>query len=137
RLAFNSRYLSSGLRRLGFIVYGHQDSPIIPMLIFAPAKMGCFSRMMLTRHKIVVVVVAYPATPLVSSRVRFCISAAHTKMDLDRILRATDEVGTILNLKLSPHAPRMDVEEVIRTGVDAVRETECAYDRAVAALTAE
>lgn len=38
RLAFNSRYLSSGLRKLGFIVYGHRDSPIVPLLIFNPAK---------------------------------------------------------------------------------------------------
>ncbi|BGP42884.1 serine palmitoyltransferase component [Rhodotorula kratochvilovae] len=136
RLAFNSRYLSNGLRKLGFIVYGHQDSPIIPMLIFAPAKMGLFSRLMLERHKIVVVVVAYPATPLVSSRVRFCISAAHTKADLDKIIRATDEIGGILGLKFSPHGARMDVEEVIRTGVDAVRETERRYDEAVAQLTA-
>lgn len=61
RLAFNCRYLSGGLKKLGFIIYGHQDSPIIPMLIFAPGKMGMFSRMMLERYKIIVVVVAYPA----------------------------------------------------------------------------
>ena len=36
RLAFNARYLSSGLRRLGFVVYGHKDSPIVPVLIFNP-----------------------------------------------------------------------------------------------------
>lgn len=30
RLAFNSRYLRLGLKRLGFIVYGHDDSPIVP-----------------------------------------------------------------------------------------------------------
>ncbi|BGP19452.1 serine palmitoyltransferase component [Rhodosporidiobolus nylandii] len=136
RLAFNCRYLSNGLRKLGFIVYGHQDSPIIPMLIFAPGKMGLFSRMMLERYKIVVVVVAYPATPLVSSRVRFCISAAHTKADLDRILRATNEIGGILGLKLSPHGPRMGVEEVIAQGVEAVRETERAYENAVKAIEA-
>jgi len=61
RLAFNCRYLSGGLRKLGFIVYGHRDSPIVPMLIFAPGKMGLFSRLMLERYKIIVVVVAYPA----------------------------------------------------------------------------
>jgi serine palmitoyltransferase len=38
RLAFNARYLSSGLRKLGFIVYGDRDSPIIPLLIFHPGK---------------------------------------------------------------------------------------------------
>ncbi|GAA5992153.1 hypothetical protein JCM10908_001792 [Rhodotorula pacifica] len=136
RLAFNCRYLSGGLRKLGFIVYGHQDSPIVPMLIFAPAKMGLFSRLMLERYKIVVVVVAYPATPLVSSRVRFCLSAAHTKADLDRILRATDEIGGILGLKLSPHGPRMRVDDVIAEGVEMVRESERQYDRAVQAIEA-
>lgn len=65
RLAFNSRYLSSGLRKLGFIVYGHRDSPIIPLLLYNPGKMGMFSRMMLNRlgpdkTPIAVVIVAYP-----------------------------------------------------------------------------
>jgi serine palmitoyltransferase len=65
RLAFNSRYLSSGLRKLGFIVYGHRDSPIIPLLLYQPAKMHYFSQMMLKRFgadktPIVVVIVAYP-----------------------------------------------------------------------------
>ncbi|KAJ5578199.1 Pyridoxal phosphate-dependent transferase major region subdomain 2 [Penicillium hispanicum] len=100
RLAFNSRYLRLGLKRLGFIVYGHDDSPIIPVLLFNPAKMPAFSHEML-RRKISVVVVGYPATPLVSSRARFCVSAAHTKEDLDRVLSACDEIGNVLQLKFS------------------------------------
>lgn len=100
RLAFNSRYLRLGLKRLGFIVYGHDDSPIIPVLLFNPAKMPAFSHEML-RRKISVVVVGYPATPLVSSRARFCVSAAHTKDDLDRVLTACDEIGNVLQLKFS------------------------------------
>lgn len=100
RLAFNSRYLRLGLKRLGFIVYGHDDSPIIPVLLYNPAKMPAFSHQMLQR-KISVVVVGYPATPLVSSRARFCVSAAHTKDDLDRLLAACDEIGDLLQLKFS------------------------------------
>jgi len=38
RLAFNARYLSTNLRRLGFIIYGDRDSPIVPLLLFNPAK---------------------------------------------------------------------------------------------------
>lgn len=65
RLAFNARYLSSGLRKLGFIVSGHRDSPIVPLFLFNPGKMPMFSRMMLERvgkdrAPVVVVVVAYP-----------------------------------------------------------------------------
>lgn len=100
RLAFNSRYLRLGLKRLGFIVYGHDDSPIIPVLLYNPAKMPAFSHEMLKR-KISVVVVGYPATPLVSSRARFCVSAAHTKDDLDRLLEACDKVGDVLQIKFS------------------------------------
>ncbi|KAI9816816.1 MAG: serine palmitoyltransferase component [Pycnora praestabilis] len=100
RLAFNSRYLRLGLKRLGFIIYGIDDSPIIPLLCYHPAKISAFSHEMLKR-KISVVVVGYPATPLVSARARFCVSAAHTKDDLDRLLAACDEIGSVLLLKYS------------------------------------
>ncbi|KAL8971046.1 MAG: hypothetical protein Q9183_001242 [Haloplaca sp. 2 TL-2023] len=100
RLAFNSRYLRLGLKRLGFIVYGNDDSPIIPLLLYNPAKIPAFSHEMLKR-KISVVVVGYPATPLVSSRARFCVSAAHNKDDLDRLLEACDTIGDVLQLKFS------------------------------------
>ncbi|EMC97986.1 hypothetical protein BAUCODRAFT_66436 [Baudoinia panamericana UAMH 10762] len=100
RLAFNSRYLRLGLKRLGFIVYGHDDSPIIPLLLYHPAKIPAFSHEMLKR-KIAVVVVGYPATPLISSRARLCVSAAHTKDDLDRLLAACDQAGDVLQLKFS------------------------------------
>jgi serine palmitoyltransferase len=144
RIAFNSRYLRLGLKRLGLIVAGSDDSPIIPVLLYNPGKMPAFSREMLKRN-ISVVVVGYPATPLISSRARFCISAAHNKDDLDRMIRACDEVGELLQLKFSSgiaggleplpagvapeneaewrrannvavKPPRWDVEEVIRRG---------------------
>ncbi|ODN86580.1 serine palmitoyltransferase [Cryptococcus wingfieldii CBS 7118] len=123
RIAFNARYLSSGLRKLGFIVYGNRDSPIIPLLIYQPGKMGYFSRMMLERvgadkTPIVVVVVAYPATPLITSRVRFCLSASHTKNDIDLILRACDEVGDVLGLKYARQ--EMSVEEVVGSAEELV-----------------
>lgn len=100
RLAFNSRYLRLGLKRLGFIVYGCDDSPIIPLMLYHPAKMPAFSRELLKR-KISIVVVGYPATPLVTSRARFCVSASHNKDDLDRMLAACDEVGGAMQLKFS------------------------------------
>lgn len=127
RISFNSRYLRLGLQRLGFIVYGCPDSPVIPLLLYCPSKMPAFSRMMLQR-KIAVVIVAYPATPLIESRVRFCMSSALTKDDLDYLLRHVSEVGDKLCLKLSSGRasvaedgtpPRWDVEDVIaRTAAD-------------------
>ncbi|KIJ37114.1 hypothetical protein M422DRAFT_178526 [Sphaerobolus stellatus SS14] len=114
RLAFNSRYLSRGLQKLGFIIYGHDDSPIVPLLLFNPGKMTLFSRLMLARNlPIVVVVVGYPATPLISGRARFCMSAAHTKEDVDLILKACDELGDLLDFRHGHAKERWSIEEVM------------------------
>ncbi|KAG6827554.1 hypothetical protein H0H92_011305 [Tricholoma furcatifolium] len=120
RLAFNAKYLHRGLKKLGFITYGHHCSPIVPLLLFNPGKMCMFHRMMKDRQTpIIVVVVAYPATPLVTSRVRFCVSAAHTKEDIDTVLRACDEVGDVLDLKHGlPKGERWSIDKVIENAVE-------------------
>jgi serine palmitoyltransferase len=100
RIAFNSRYLRLGLKRLGFIVYGHDDSPVIPLILYHPGKLPAFSRELLAR-KISIVIAGYPATPVISARARFCVSAAHKKGDLDRVLAACDEIGDLLQLRFS------------------------------------
>jgi serine palmitoyltransferase len=123
RLAFNSRYLSKGLKKLGFIVYGHVDAPIVPLLLFQPGKMLLFSRLMLARKlPIVTVVVAYPATPLISGRTRFCLSAAHTKEDVDTVLQACDEIGDWLDLKHGTVKKRWTLKEVMQRAVELVQE---------------
>ena len=120
RLAFNARYLHNGLIKLGFITYGHPASPIVPLLLFNPGKMNMFHQMMKDRQTpIIVVVVAYPATPLVTSRVRFCVSASHTKEDVDCVLRACDEIGDVLDLKHGiASKERWGIEEVVRRSVE-------------------
>ncbi|KIW03829.1 uncharacterized protein PV09_05128 [Verruconis gallopava] len=116
RLAFNSRYLRLGLKRLGLIVYGHDDSPIIPVMLYNPAKMPAFSHEMLRRN-ISVVVVGYPATPLISSRARFCVSAAHNLHDLERLIRACDEIGEVLQLKFSSGVAGGEEPEGMQEGI--------------------
>jgi len=46
-----------------------------------------------------VVVVGFPATSISTARVRFCISAAHTREDLDGALKKIDEIGNVMQLK--------------------------------------
>ena len=98
-LARNSRFFAQELRRMGFIIYGH-DSPVIPLLLMNPAKIPAFSRELLERG-IAVVVVGYPATPIITSRVRFCVSAAHSLEDLRWALEQISEVGDRLLLKMN------------------------------------
>lgn len=51
---------------------------------------SAFGREMLKRN-IAVVVVGFPATPLIESRTRFCLSAAHTREMLDKVSKSTSE----------------------------------------------
>lgn len=120
RLAFNARYLSRGLKKLGLITYGSDDSPIVPLMLFNPGKMGAFSRIMKQQATpMFTVVVAYPATTLVTGRVRFCVSAAHTKDDIDLILKACDEIGNWLDLKQGS-GERWPLQEIMDRAVELV-----------------
>ncbi|ELW69961.1 serine palmitoyltransferase 3 isoform X1 [Tupaia chinensis] len=102
QLAKNTRYFRQKLNEMGFIVYGNEHSPVIPVLLYMPSKVAAFARHMLER-KIGVVVVGFPATPLAEARTRICLSAAHTREMLDKVLEALDEMGDLLHLKYSRH----------------------------------
>ncbi|CDH52203.1 serine palmitoyltransferase [Lichtheimia corymbifera JMRC:FSU:9682] len=108
QLAENSLYFATKLREMGFIVYGDYGSPVIPLLLFNPAKIPAFSRELLKRG-IAICLGGYPATPIISSRARFCISAAHTKEDLDDALAKISEVGDLLMLKLVKGQKNADI----------------------------
>ncbi len=93
------------------VISGNDASPIVPMLIYYPSKISfvpfhfkpwynidfcAFDRA--TSHEmkkrgIAGVVVGFPATSIVESRSRFCLSASHTREDLEQLLKAMDEVG--------------------------------------------
>ncbi|KAJ7379981.1 Serine palmitoyltransferase 2 [Desmophyllum pertusum] len=60
-LAENCKYFRQRLKDMGFIVYGHDASPVVPLLLFMPAKIAAFGREMLKRN-VAVVVVGFPAT---------------------------------------------------------------------------
>ncbi|XP_077995879.1 serine palmitoyltransferase 2-like [Glandiceps talaboti] len=106
KLAWNTRYFRRRLHELGFIVYGHDDSPVVPLIICMPAKAVCFARECLKRN-LGVVIVGFPATPIAGGRARFCLSAAHDKKTLDKALTIIEEVGKLVAIRLS----RLPIEE--------------------------
>jgi len=99
QLASNGAYMRRELKKLGFAIVGDDASPIIPLMLYNPAKIPAFSRELLKRG-LAVVVVGYPATPIITSRARFCLSAAHTQEDVEFALKEISEVGDILQLKV-------------------------------------
>lgn len=52
-----------------------------------------------------VVVVGFPATSLLTARARVCISAAHTRTDLDYCLRVLKIVGERTGCLYQPQVP--------------------------------
>ncbi|BFZ07191.1 hypothetical protein BsWGS_10230 [Bradybaena similaris] len=100
QLAWNTRYFRKRLHERGYILYGNKDSPVVPLLLYMPSKVALFSRETLKRG-LATVVVGFPATPLIETRARFCLSAAHTKEMLDEALQIIDEVGSLIRLRYS------------------------------------
>ena len=40
QLSENTTYFRRKLREMGFIIYGNDDSPVVPMMLYMPAKIG-------------------------------------------------------------------------------------------------
>lgn len=102
QLKENSNYFRNRLIEMGCHVLGESDSPIIPVMLLHPTKITAFSRECYKR-RLAVVVVGFPATPLLLSRARFCISAAHTREDLDFAAEQINEVVSLLHLRYKTH----------------------------------
>ncbi|KAL5008924.1 hypothetical protein ScPMuIL_014505 [Solemya velum] len=100
QLKWNIRYFRRRLVEMGLIVYGNKDSPVVPVLVFMPAKIGMFGRECLKRG-LGTVVVGFPATPIIESRARFCVSAGHTKAMIDKALVVLEEVTSMMRLRYS------------------------------------
>uniref|UniRef100_A0A1D2AGU2 serine C-palmitoyltransferase n=1 Tax=Auxenochlorella protothecoides TaxID=3075 RepID=A0A1D2AGU2_AUXPR len=98
QLRTNANYFRSRLLHMGFNVLGDWDSPVMPIMIFQLAKLSATSHEML-RLGVAVVVVGFPATPLLTSRMRVCISASHTRQDLDYALQLFDYVATKCDIR--------------------------------------
>ncbi|XP_054262753.1 serine palmitoyltransferase 2 [Macrosteles quadrilineatus] len=106
QLARNTRYVRRRLHQMGLIVYGNDNSPVIPVLVYMFSKIGAVVRT-LKQKQLAVVGVGFPATPLMEGRIRICLSAAHTKEQLDKALSFLEEVADTLGLRYSqkPRSP--------------------------------
>jgi serine palmitoyltransferase len=94
----NANYFRMRLEEMGLQVLGQYDSPIMPVMLYNPCKISSFSRECLKRG-LAVVVVGFPAVPILMSRARFCISAGHCRADLDYALKELEEIADICNLR--------------------------------------
>ncbi|KAI3956555.1 hypothetical protein MKW92_008144 [Papaver armeniacum] len=105
RIRENSNFFRSELEKMGFQVLGDIDSPVMSIMLYHPSKVPAFSRECLKRN-VAVVIVAFPATPLLLSRARICISASHTREDLLKALEVISEVGDLVGVKYFHAEPK-------------------------------
>lgn len=83
RLADNARFLRSGLQQLGWTALG--DAHIIPVVV-GPSAMTLATQLL--KKGIFAPGIRYPTVPTGQERIRFTVSAAHSKTDLSKILDA-------------------------------------------------
>ncbi|XVE56510.1 hypothetical protein DITRI_Ditri04bG0016300 [Diplodiscus trichospermus] len=114
RIRENSNFFRSELQKMGLEVLGDNDSPIMPIMLYNPAKIPAFSRECL-KQNLAVVMVGFPATPLLLGRARICISASHTKEDLLKAL----QVGDLLGIKYFP--PESNKQQQEEDGKDTIK----------------
>ena len=48
QLARNTRYFRRRLNQIGVIIYGNEDSPVVPMLVYLFSKIGAVVRTLTT-----------------------------------------------------------------------------------------
>lgn len=87
----NASYFRTGLKKLGFDVLDGEH-PIVPLMLYDAAKTQEMSKKLLEKG-LFVVGLWFPVVPEGKARLRFQVSAAHTRDHLDRALQIVSEVG--------------------------------------------
>jgi len=110
KLRRNTVYFRRRLLQMGFKTFGHDHSPVVPVLTYMVTKIALFQRE-LRRRGVATVGVGFPATRITGARVRFCLSASHSKDSLDKILDEVDSIGDLICCKYNKG--KYDQSEVI------------------------
>lgn len=90
RLSENARFLRDGLRALGYEL-GNTETPIIPVILREEATAALFAGALRDRG-IMVTPVMFPAVAMGAARLRLCVTAAHSRENLEFALSVFREL---------------------------------------------
>lgn len=99
KLQRNVKLMRDGLKKLNLFVLGDSDSPVIPIIISNPGKLCEVSRLC-REEGIGIVIVGYPAAPILYGRIRLCMSSADKKKDIQRTLEVLKKSSDLLGLQM-------------------------------------
>ncbi|GAX72984.1 hypothetical protein CEUSTIGMA_g436.t1 [Chlamydomonas eustigma] len=88
----NANYFRCRLLQMGLHVLGDWNSPVMPIMIYHSGKLPIFSRLCLANN-VATVVVGFPATSVLLVRARVCISASHSREDLEYALEVIKDAA--------------------------------------------
>ncbi|MFG6685178.1 glycine C-acetyltransferase [Mariniflexile sp. HNIBRBA6329] len=95
-LEWNTNYFKKGMKNAGFdIIDG--DSAIVPIMLY-DAKLSQTMANMLLKEGIYVIGFFFPVVPKEKARIRVQLSAAHTKVHLDKAILAFTKVGKLMDI---------------------------------------
>lgn len=80
------------MKQAGFNIIGHQDSPIVPVMIGDASLATSFANKMMTKN-IYVIGFSFPVVPKGQARIRVQLSARHTEEQINRAVDAFIETG--------------------------------------------
>lgn len=92
QLAVNSKYFRNALIERGFVVFGDNNSPVVPVLMCEIGKLERFQQSLI-QQGLATVIVGFPATHMCENRARFCLSSAHSLEDLRKAVEIIKLVG--------------------------------------------
>ncbi|XP_035702593.1 serine palmitoyltransferase 2 [Folsomia candida] len=98
RLKSNSAYFKGELIKRGFFVYGDLDSPSACVACPNMGKIGFILRELRNRG-VLATGVSHPAVGTTEGRLRFCMSAAHSKESLDYVVTQLTQVADLVYLR--------------------------------------
>ncbi|EKF39653.1 2-amino-3-ketobutyrate coenzyme A ligase, putative [Trypanosoma cruzi marinkellei] len=97
RLQENTRLFRTEMKKAGLTLSGHEECPIVPVMLYDARIAGEFASRMMSQG-IYVIAFSYPVVPNGQARIRVQLSAAHSTEDVMRAVEAFKAIKKELNV---------------------------------------
>ncbi|EKG07577.1 2-amino-3-ketobutyrate coenzyme A ligase, putative [Trypanosoma cruzi] len=97
KLQENTRLFRTEMKKAGLTLSGHEECPIVPVMLYDARIAGEFASRMMSQG-IYVIAFSYPVVPNGQARIRVQLSAAHSTEDVMRAVEAFKTIKKELNV---------------------------------------